>query len=350
MAVHTSHNAVGDQTADGPATGGVSARCTWPNFFVVGSMKCGTTSLWAHLRKHPQVFLPDLKEPHFFVSKVSKDREGLKAEHFQYPENQDNYLALYRNAKGIAAVGDATPVYMYDEKAVDRIRAVCPRARIIFILRDPVARAHSHYLMNRRDGHESCGTFAEAIAADRIDRNVGFFGRHLYVEMGLYYEPVKRYIDAFGRGQVLVILLDDLLKDPEGTMLKVTRHLGIDPLDIAGEALREARNAFKIPRFGALYRFVRRVFPPHVRQKVFPGFIEKWLKSSPVLYRPSKPAIDPELQSELERLYEPDIAKLEDLLGRKLPELRRSWITSARGTQAQTGTTIASSTQPRNVS
>jgi hypothetical protein len=297
----------------------------WPNFFIVGAMKSGTTSLWAHLKKHPQVFFPDLKEPNFFQSREPDPKTARKLNYEFCIGNEEKYLSLFSDARGYDAIGDASPTYLWDENAPTRIREVCPHARIIIILRDPISRAQSHYLMNLRDGMESYRTFEKAIEKDKSNTNIGYFGKHLYVEMGLYYEPVKRYVDTFGQDRVLVVLLDDLMKDPLGTMLRVTNHLGIKPLDAAGEELGEAINAFKMPRFAATYRFVTRVFPRKTREKIIPSFVHDWLASTPMLYNAHKPKLGADLRQKLQEVYEPNLVKLEGLLGRKMPELRKSW-------------------------
>lgn len=297
----------------------------WPNFLIVGAMKCGTTYLWAHLRKHPQVFLPDLKEPNFFQTSLPDPKTARHLNYEYCIGNQEKYLALFRNARGYTAIGDASPTYLWDVNAPRRIREVIPKARIIIVLRDPIARAQSHYLMNVRNGLERHRTFERAVEHDVTNRGIGFFGRHLYVEMGLYYQPVQRYIDTFGREQVLVLLLDDLNKDFVGTMLQVTQHLGINPSMQTDDERGEPINVYKMPRFPRTYRFMTQLFSRRMREQIFPSFIETWLGNTLLFYDRKKPVVDLDLRRRLQELYEPDIARLENLLGRKLPELRKSW-------------------------
>src|SRR5437762_6880111 len=110
-----------------------------PNFLILGAAKSGTTSLYHVLKQHPQVFVTEKKELHFFV-KEHWYRRGMRcyARHFA-PARAEH-----------RAVGEATPVYLCHPAAPHRIREHLPEARLIAIVRDPVQRAHSHYWQERR--------------------------------------------------------------------------------------------------------------------------------------------------------------------------------------------------------
>lgn len=299
----------------------------WPNFFIVGAVKCGTTSLWEHLKGHPQIFFPTLKEPYFFQSKLPDPRITSKLA-YEYIGQQEKYLKLFSSARGYAAVGEASPTYLCDEEAPRKIKEASPNARIIAILRDPILRAHSHFLMHRRAGKESIPNFYDALKADlaQLGQDSRYFGNRLYVEMGLYYEQTKRYIDTFGRGRVSVLLLDDLSINPSGTMNRITEHLGIEPFQ-TNHTWRSGSNQFKMPRPGlrSAFRVAHRVLKNEKVERVIPGFVNEWLRSSPLLYERRRPFLDAESQRLLQEIFEPDVNKLEDLLERKLPELRKSW-------------------------
>src|ERR1700722_16339843 len=99
----------------------------WPNFYIVGAVKCGTTSLWAHLRQHPEVFLPEMKEPHFFATNIGPTPPAAKSLHC--PGDLGTYQRLYTSSSSFPAIGDASPSYLADEDAPRRIHEVCPLAR-----------------------------------------------------------------------------------------------------------------------------------------------------------------------------------------------------------------------------
>jgi len=298
----------------------------WPNFFIVGAPKCGTTSLYAHLKRHPQVFLPDMKEPHFFVTDRPPSRDVSRARRLTCVGNQDKYLRLYEAAVGIPAIGDASSTYLWDPNAAERIREICPLARIVICLRDPVVRAHSHFLMNRRIGMESLPTFERAIQADLTIRDHRFWGGRLYIEFGRYHEQVRRYLETFGRDQILIVLFDELTKLPQVVLARVTRHLGIRSLPAEEGELSKAHNPFRMPRFGAMYRFVTHRISPELRRRVLPDRLRAWLGNNSVLYSAEKPLLDLPTRKVLQEIYDPDIAALEALLARPLPELRESWV------------------------
>lgn len=292
----------------------------WPNFYVVGGQKCGTTSLWAYLKQHPEVFLPDVKEPHFFAD-VKRSRPSRSS---RFPNDLESYQALYRPGRGSQAIGDASPSYLSDENAPHLIHEVAPDARIIILLRDPVDRAFSHYLMPVMQIAEPL-SFLEAVKQDYARLEKGWGISKMYVDLGLYYKPVRRYIETFGRDRVLVILLDDLQKKTRQVLEEVARHIGVDPEGIRGTKVSEAHNPYKEVRFQRPYRFATSLLDIDKRQRL-PGPLRKWLSSSPLFYKGGKPARSHEASKFLQEIYEPDIRQLEELLGRPLPELRRTWI------------------------
>jgi hypothetical protein len=305
----------------------LSSSCEiWPNFFIVGAIKCGTTSLYEILKAHPQVFLPEIKEPHFFLT-VPPVTEKAKARAWNSCIGQpDVYRDLYRAAGAYRAIGDASPTYLWDEGSPRKISEVSPDARIIVLLRDPVIRAYSHYLMARKLGFEPVPTFYEAVQKYNAVKSSSFWNGGLYIDCGRYYEGVRRYIDTFGRKNVLVLLTEDLNKRPKETLDQVTRFLGIDPMPDGGVNLKDKHNAYAMPRFPLLYRLLcNELFKPAVRQRYFPPVLRKWLRKSPMLFSNAKPQIDERSRLFLQSIYEPEVARLEQFLGRDLSALRKSW-------------------------
>ena len=122
-----------------------------PNFFIVGAPKAGTTSLYAYLSMHPEVFMPStIKEPDYFSHKA------ILAQNLYYNTthvtNLEEYLDLFSLANGEKAIGEASVSYLYYQEAARNLYDFNPEARIIIILREPVERAFSHYLMDARLG------------------------------------------------------------------------------------------------------------------------------------------------------------------------------------------------------
>lgn len=298
-----------------------SRNLIWPSFFIVGAAKCGTTSLWDHLKSHPQVFLPGIKEPHYFTSDVQPPE--FAAEHCT--GDLETYQQLYQPAKGFAAIGDASTGYLWDQNAARRIHEVSPNAKIIVILRDPVVRAHSQYLMELLKGVETEQSFYKALRREVVPNEACRLLTYLYVEAGMYYAQVHRYLEIFGRDQVLVLLFDDLTTRPQVVLSRVTEHIGVESISLDTAELSAPVNPYRKQRFGTAHRLATRVLSRDLRRKLFPPAVSRWLRYNSLLYDTKKPPLDAQSRRYLEEIYDPDISRLEELLGRKLPELRKSW-------------------------
>ena len=170
----------------------------WPNLFVVGAAKAGTTSLHYYLNQHPDIYMSPLKEPHFF-SQISPAPE-LKS-FFQSVQNEAEYLALFAGAHNEAVVGEASTSYLWDEQAPNRIYSSVPRAKLVIMLRNPVDRAYSHYLNDAREGIET-RAFLEAVTQDFQRQTKGWGVSQLYVDLGFYCGQVSRYLNTFPRDRI----------------------------------------------------------------------------------------------------------------------------------------------------
>lgn len=291
-----------------------SAAMIWPNFFVVGAPKCGTTSLRAHLKSHPQVYLPKAKEPSYFLRNAPG---GVTFE---------EYKLLYESARGYAAIGDVSPFYLWDQDAPNLIYEICPMAKIIVMVRDPLIRAHSHYLMYQRLEVEPEPSFYKALQRyhDRSARN--WSASRDYIEAGMYWSQVRRYREVFGQNQVLVLLSDDLSRDPQRLLAGVASHIGVDPALLDMENASEVHNSFRTPRFPGVYHLLGSSGLKAALLKYSPGPLQNWMRYSPLLYEAKRPPLDDQSRTFLQNIYDPDIKRLEELLGRSLPELRKSWV------------------------
>jgi len=293
----------------------------WPNFYIVGAAKCGTNSLYEHLKKHPQVFFPKIKEPHYFVNRPPRFRDAKDEKRdIRCCGDAEKYQKLYDEASGKVAVGDASVSYLWDPTAPQRIYEACPSARIIIILRDPVIRAHSHYLNSRREQVEPESSFLKALRLELLQQEIDWFTSRLYISAGLYYEQIDRFLRIFGKDQVLILSFEDLRREPQELFARTSRHLGIDPGLLEQASLERAYNIYSVPRF-SLVRVARRA---GLRGAVLPVSVQKRLR--PLLFQTKKPHIDNESRQFLQKIFDPDITHLEALLGRTMPDLRKSWV------------------------
>ncbi len=286
----------------------------WPNFFIGGVTKSGTTSLYEYLRQHPQVFMSAVKAPCFF------SRMAQKHVHQRITQEQE-YLKLFRGAESAKAIGEASADYLWDETAPYRIREKIPNAKNILILRDPIDRAYSHYLHKVRFGVEGCSSFYDALFGEH---------GHYYVAMGLYFSQVKRYFGVFGRDQVLVLMFEDLKRKPIDLLNNIADFLGIDREPFRHILVDVVHNPYMTPK----NRLVHQIF----KRTVFIRCIVNWMLRNRALrdfylkvFRPSlfkyatKPPMDQKAVKFLQMVYERDVADLEQLLGRPLPDLRKVW-------------------------
>ena len=213
-----------------PSTTPAAVQGRVPEFFIVGHHKSGTTALYEMLRRHPQIFMPTLKEPRFFGS----DLHGLaNAPAGTRPETLDEYLALFEDAEPQQRVGEASPSYLRSRTAAAEIAALQPAARCIAILREPASFVRSMHLQLVQEHVETEKDLGRAVAREQIERD----GRQVlrYSDHVRYVEQLKRFDAAFAPEQLLVLIYDDFRRDNDATVRRVLRFLDVDdgaPLEL----------------------------------------------------------------------------------------------------------------------
>lgn len=275
----------------------------WPNFFIVGVGKAGTTSLYEWLKQHPQIYMCPIKEPHYFA-------KGLVPKAVR---DERMYLKLFDKARGYKAIGEASTSYFrWGEVVAERIKEKVPKAKIIIILRDPVERAYSDWLMHYRRADEN-KPFYDALVLSSF--------RDKYIQV--YTPIVKRYLEEFP-GKVLILMFEDLKQKPRIVLRKIAQFLQVDeePMEKVNLVLANPGGAPRAEWARHLLTFRKKIplqslpFPKALREHLFN-----------LLAGPSgpKPPIDPRAIEFLRPIFEADLRELEKLLGRPLPELRRVW-------------------------
>lgn len=199
-------------------------------------MESGTTSLYAWLARHPDVFPAVRKELHFFDVRWAR---GVGRYWVDFPMRPQ--LALARAARRRAVVtGEATPSYLFHPEVPERMHLHLPDAKIVVLLRDPVARAVSHYWDSVRSGLESL-SLADALEAEptrmaaelaRIDRGEDpspMWRIGSYVTRGLYAEQLRRWLTWYPRDQLLLLRFDERQSDPAAVCARTLDFIGVDP-------------------------------------------------------------------------------------------------------------------------
>lgn len=297
----------------------LNAAMPLPNFFIVGAPKAGTTSLHAYLKRHPEVFMSERKEPHYF----SHFRVDPAFDNFAPPiRDPREYQELFRGSEGYKAVGEASSSYLSDKNAAKRIKSEMPNAKIIISLRNPVQRAYSHYLMECREGRE-VRSFQEALAADKARAEKGWGISVQYVELGLYADQVERYIHLFGRSDVLIILFEDLTRDTAVVMQEVARFLDIDPALFPASAFDAVYNPYAASR-GAFARWILRFRPVRLwSRRWIPRALRRSVRDRLLFKSIQKPKLNTDVMRTLIECFAADLQKLERILDRDLGTLRQ---------------------------
>jgi len=280
----------------------------WPNFFIVGIDKAGTTSLYHYLKKIPGVYMSPKKEPWYFAPVIRSRRD--------YPgkvDNEKNYLNLFKDVKDESAIGEASPVYWRDPKAPSLIHEKVPLAKIIISLRDPVERLFSGYLMNMRT-KLSYTSFNELVK-NRLDPN-----NEDVIKPPFYYENIKRFFDTFDRNQIKIIIFEEWIKKPQETVEEILSFLGINYT--INDFENEAHNtSVKGNPRGKIAQFILRSKVSHkFAQNLIPVTFKDHINKNILLGKEKpKPKMSEQGKEFLINYYREDVRKLEILLGRKLP-------------------------------
>lgn len=201
-----------------------------PNFIVIGAARSGTTALYQYLRRHPDIFMSNIKEPNFFAFEdCPLDYAGPGAEFVNNSvASWDDYCALFAEAPSGAMVGEASPLYLYAAQAPAGIKRRFPQIKMIAILRNPIEQAYSHYLYARAQMIEPLADFGDALAAQTQRQRDHWQPLFQYSEFPRYAEQLTRYFEHFGREQLKIFLYEDYLDDPQGVLREMFAFIGVD--------------------------------------------------------------------------------------------------------------------------
>lgn len=281
-----------------------------PTFIVIGAQKCATTTLWTLLRQHPDFFLSSIKEPNFFLA------EGT------WSRGRGWYESLFRDAAGARHVGEVSPGYtMFPtfSGVPERMVAMLPDVKLVYLVRDPVERMRSNYVQAVADGLET-RPIEEALVADTR-----------YVTLSTYGLQLEQYLRRYPRDQILVLTTEGLRHDLGATLDRLFSFFGVD----AGWRPEEAVVAHRSETKRAPTALGRRVDPTlrrrGVRQEPWAQrLMDRWPLGRPFL--PDERDLDDELRGVLTEWLAPDLRHFVELLGGDLGPAAPSWPVLA-GTQ-----------------
>lgn len=308
-----------------------------PNLFIVGAPKSGTTSIYNYLKNHPEVFMSPIKEPHFFAKDFIED-EFIESQRFRHKidfkkylnkkhlrENHiaflsylkdEDYIQLFRDSDNQKYIGEASTGYLFSKTAAKEIFNYNNDAKIIICIRNPVLRAFSQWKMDYRSKNGfslNTKSFIKDLEEDFLINDKRWGGEsQTFVELGLYYNQIKRFFKYFPRDNIKIFFFDDFIKNKINARKDLFKFLDISEareIDFSkkhNESVEPRNYIFKI-----IYSFVRKqqVF----KYKQFLG--EKWInRIGSIIFRKSTLKIDNKEYNKALHFFIDDVKKLEKLL------------------------------------
>lgn len=295
----------------------------WPDFLAVGAPKCGTTALYSLLRRHPDLFVAEPKEPHFFCTDVPIRRHPTAEE----------YLGLFSPARAEQRAGEVSVWYLYSRRSARAIREACGPVKILMMLRDPVeamASLHAQYLYN---GDEPLASLSEALEVEeeRLQGRGRPAGSWVgpeclcYRQVYDYAEQVGRYLEVFGPERIHVTLFEDFVAEPANCLAAIHRFLDVEPVPVAPDRRFNPRKTVRFPALrsfhrrheGRVRRWARRLLPAQELRRRAGRAVKSTLQR--INARPVEPEpLAPDLVARLRGELAPGILRLEEKIGRDL--------------------------------
>jgi Sulfotransferase family len=280
-----------------------AVRCR-PNLFLVGSMKCGTTSLHNYLAQHPQIFMSrdPWKEPAYFVDRMN------------WSKGESWYCGLFRDAADAAYRGESSTDYTkypHYEGVAERIARFCPEARILYLMRDPVERSISHYWWEVQ------------WSAEGRDMPTAVRNAAIICDVSHYAMQLRQFIPLFGRERIWVLTTEELSARPEAALADIFGWLGVDASTVTAASYERhnvspphvrkviGSEVFSPLRGGLLWHAAKRVTPLPVRRQAMRVLSRK------------VPRDDTGIAATIDYLrpiQREQTAELGELLGRSFPE------------------------------
>ena len=293
-------------------------KAALPNFFVVGTGKAGTTSLYHYLRQHPQIYMSPVKEPCYFASEIrAQNRDPTLDRHIPsgpLVSEWEDYGRLFKDVEAETAIGEASAAYLWSETAGGNIASCIPDARIIMILRDPSERAFSQYLHQLAVGLIR-STFREHLerCMRNDDRKVSVY--YPLLEVGLYHRQVKRYLEQFPQNNIRIYWYEEAWGRPDRFLADLFQFLAVDSTFCPDTSLKSLER--KVPRFAAINCAAKRFHITHWLKEVIPSRLRPPI--SKLLFRKDRAlTMDAKDRRYLIDYYREDVTKLASLLNRDL--------------------------------
>jgi hypothetical protein len=305
-----------------------------PDFFIVGHAKSGTTALYEMLRRHPQIYMPELKEPWFLADDMQARFQPRRTG--RPPQTVEEYLDLFSAAAPDQRAGEASSCYLWSQSAARAIAEVQPDARIIALLREPTSFLRSFHLQLLQDHVEVEKDLRKAMDLEQARRRGKRVPRRSHRPQLLYYsnlihyvDQLRRYKDLFPSNQVLVLIYEEFRRDNEETVRTVQRFLGVDatgPIELRkanpsallrSQHLDDVVHSVSVgrgPLSGTAKAAVKAVVPRGYPRRLLQFVQGRVLKTEP-------PPLDEGFMLELRSRYKGEVETLSEYLGRDMVKL-----------------------------
>ena len=281
------------------------------NLFIVGTPKAGTTSLHHYLNEFPEILMSTRKEPDFF-----SDRE-IQEQGLYYGSSRINtltkYNSLFSDWLDESIIGEASVSYLFYPNVPQRIKLYNDNSKIIIMLRNPIERAFSHYLMDYRLGLTS-NSFEEEFDKKTTQNFQQYF------LLGNYFHQVKRYLDIFGKENVHVIWYSDFKEKTENELNKVISFLGLNT-DFRVD-FNKIHNSFSMPKNNFIRKIYSIVWLRKTLSFLLPVNFLNYIKKA-LFNEDNKPKLSEKTRELLSKYYLSDIESLEELLSVNLSQWKK---------------------------
>ena len=270
-----------------------------PDFIICGVQKCGTTSLLKYLSQHKQIeFQPGGTEIHFFDNSEN------------YKKGQTEFNKHFKNRNSNVLIGQSTSTYIYDY-IPERMFKYAPDTKLVFILRNPINRAYSHFWHANSKNRENLN-FEEALKKEdsRIKKDYWHLINYSYFNSGIYMNMVESFSEYYNKKQMHFVILEELKANPVNEINKILDFLKLDRIiNLKTEKAYNQTKVSKFSLFGKLFnnRFTRNsklLYPLYIFNNKY--FSNKY------------PIMKQETRNALLEKYIKDIEELEIFLNKKL--------------------------------
>ena len=275
----------------------------WPDFFIVGAPRTGTTSLQNYFEEIPNILMCP-KESGYF----SKLSPGPTI-------SEENYSNSFQIASDKQLVGDATAIYLRDPETPQLIHDANPDAKIIIMLRDPVERAFSHYLMYLRDGYET-DSFSNKLK-DFILKKPTSGNFYNYIIMpSFYHKSITRYLNIFGKKNIKILIYEDF----SANTIKIVQEI-LDFLDISGfmpKNIGKKYNEYGKPLGETGRSIIENTTIKNIAKRFLPKSKRTSLQKTIFNQKGQKPTLNENDTKILQDLFQDDVIQLKKSLNRNL--------------------------------